>query len=148
MNKKNRLNTLIFSISIIILCAFIVISIFANQNANVQAGGEAVYSDNPPIYAPDILGRDKVYPEITYMGKSYYWSRLVLTLPPGYVMVGTINHVSNGKCIEDFDFRAIFGAEGDVYYHADYPNSLIVQITTDWLNEQYVKFYDHILNRE
>lgn len=61
-------------------------------------------------------------------------------LPQGYTLLGEISSVSEDSPQNELQLQASFPASGTVYVNAAEPDSIYVNISTDWLTDSYVRF--------
>jgi len=86
-------------------------------------------------------GADKINPSIMMNGQVYCWAGMAFgELPVGFTYVAELHHIADDTLTEDGQFIALFEAQGQIYANPDSPDTVYVQMTTDWLDEEFVKF--------
>lgn len=86
-------------------------------------------------------GATEITPAVMVNGKIYAWDGMADGgIPDGYIYVSELTHVEGTVLSEDGQFISTFDARGQIYTHPDRPDQVYIQITTDWLDEEFVKF--------
>jgi len=128
--KKNRIK---FAVVAACLCLIIIgVSILQNIGSN----------NNGEIFAPEgsLHFPENIHPEIMVNGKIYYWE-MSTPYPVGYTKYGEISKTT--KTTPDEDCEIMIGskkATGTIYINEETPNVIYVYMTTDWFENQYVRF--------
>lgn len=139
---KNKVNwTKIISIAACVACIVAGsvkgFTYFASQNgADGQTEGAA---EN--LTAGDACDElpGGLVPTISYNGKVYYWTGL--SDIPDYFEKAADTEASAGKTeTANLEMKAGFEAEGNIYANAEYPEVIYVEMTTDWLTNEIVRF--------
>ncbi len=80
-----------------------------------------------------------ISPVLMVDGTLYEWARMAV-LPGGYQPYGDISGVTQETPTEDLQLKAGFEASGTVFVSEDHPAVVYVLMTTDWIENRYVRF--------
>ena len=86
-------------------------------------------------------GATEINPAVMVNGQVYTWTGMANSgIPDGYNYVSDLTHIEGDVLSEDGQFISTFEARGQIYAHPDRPDRVYIQITTDWLDGEYVEF--------
>ena len=86
-------------------------------------------------------GATEINPSLMVNGRIYTWAAMASSGPPqGFAPQTALRHIGGDVLTEDGQFVAVFAAEGEIYTDPATPDTVYVRITTDWLEDEFVRF--------
>ena len=115
---------------------------------NELSSGRGWFGDLPKGLRPILMVNGKLY-RWTGLSEAYHTSTdgsiYIMGdgssfLPDGYSETGKISSVTEDVPTEELQLRAAFDASGTVFTNPATPEAVYVQMTTEWLDDAYIRF--------